>query len=86
MTKQSQDRYEFRVWMRTLKEGRLCSDCGGSFHHAAMHWHHRPGTIKIAAVAELAQKLNRQLIFDEVAKCDLLCANCHAVQTFNEWQ
>lgn len=82
MTKQAKDRKEFRAWMLTLKAGKPCTDCLETFHPAAMHWHHRPGEHKIGSVANLALKLNRQLILDEIAKCDLICANCHAVHTF----
>src|SRR4051794_40830129 len=40
-------------WSWTLKAGRPCSDCGGSFHPAAMQWDHRPGTVKIKDVSSM---------------------------------
>ncbi len=63
-------------WYISLKRGRQ------SFHHSAMQWHHRPGTKKLADLANLAKRGSRKRVLDEIAKCDLLCANCHAVRTY----
>jgi hypothetical protein len=75
----------FRRWYAGLKAG-PCQDCGGTFAPGAMHWDHRPGENKIADVGWLATRRNRQRILDEIAKCDLVCANCHAVRTAERWR
>ena len=75
-------RTAFMAWYVALKEGKPCSDCGGVFHSAAMQWDHRPGSIKEDDVANLRNSTSRRLILLEIAKCDLVCANCHAVRTF----
>jgi len=72
---------EFLRWYIGLKAGRPCSDCGYVFHPAAMQWDHLPGSSKVADVAVLARRGNRQRVLDEVAKCELVCANCHAVRS-----
>jgi len=46
-----------------------------------MTWDHLPGTIKVADVSSLMQKHNRPLILAEIEKCELFCANCHAVRS-----
>jgi len=46
-----------------------------------MHWDHRPGTDKLGDVSNLLGRLCKQRVLDEIAKCDLVCANCHAVRT-----
>jgi hypothetical protein len=74
---------EFIVWYQELKSGKPCTDCGGIFHPAAMQWDHLPGTDKRADVGELARKDCRATVLAEIAKCELVCANCHAVRTFN---
>ena len=60
--------------------------CGGSlpatFHPVAMHWHHLPGVEKTASLGDLAKRGSRKRVLEEIAKCELLCANCHAVRTF----
>ena len=76
-------RIAIRAWHRSLKEGRPCADCGGTFHPAAMTFDHRPGTEKREPVSSLARGFSRRTILAEIAKCDLVCANCHAVRTYN---
>ena len=72
----------FAAWYAALKTDRPSADCGGIFHPAAMHWDHRPGSMKSADVADLRSKTSKRLVLEEIAKCDLVCANCHAVRTF----
>jgi formate dehydrogenase assembly factor FdhD len=73
---------ELVAWYQALKSRVPCADCGGMFHHAAMTWDHLPGATKVADVSSLLQRHNRKLILAEIAKCELVCANCHAVRTF----
>ena len=68
-------------WYRSLKDA-PCSDCGGRFHHAAMHWDHLPGQAKRGDLGRLINGHSRQTILAEIAKCELVCANCHAVRTY----
>ena len=74
---------EFVVWYEALKEHRPCADCGGRFPPAAMQWDHLPGTEKVADVANLLRRLCKARVLDEIAKCELVCANCHAIRTVN---
>ena len=73
---------EFVEWYLALKEGKPCADCGVAHHPAAMQWDHLPGAAKLASVADLCRKNNRRRVLEEIAKCELVCANCHAVRTF----
>lgn len=72
---------EFRRWYTSLKEGTPCADCGGVFHPAAMHWDHLPGFEKSAPLGELVRHGSRKRVLLEIEKCELVCANCHAVRT-----
>jgi hypothetical protein len=72
----------FMAWYTSLKAGKPCADCGGLFHPAAMHWDHLPGQEKKATLGYLAKRGNRRRVLEEIAKCELVCANCHAVRTF----
>lgn len=67
-------------WLRSLKAGRPCTDCGKVLPPEAMQWDHRPGTEKIGDVSTLTG-LSMQRILDEIAKCDLVCTNCHIMRT-----
>jgi hypothetical protein len=62
---------------------RGCADCGYNAHPAALEFDHRPGTEKLFNVGEKIGAKDKQLIWDEIAKCDVVCANCHAIRTYN---
>ena len=70
------------AWGWTLKEGRPCADCGGVFHPVAMQWDHRPGTQKRGEISRMVDRASRKDLLSEIEKCDLVCANCHAVRTY----
>lgn len=72
---------EFLRWYTALKAGRPCTDCGHAFHPVAMHWDHLPGRSKTADLAALARRGSRKRVLDEIAKCELVCANCHAIRS-----
>lgn len=70
-----------REWMIELKS-KPCADCGGRFAVCCMDFDHRPGTAKSHNVGSMfAHHYGRELIEAEVAKCDLVCANCHRIRT-----
>ena len=84
-TRLAQKRLQHRriaEWYRELKSETPCADCGGRFHHAAMSWDHLPGHEKLDDVSSLVSRHNRSLILAEIAKCELVCANCHAVRSY----
>lgn len=58
-----------------------CTDCRSRFHPEAMGFDHIT-TDKFKNVSHmLTYSLER--ILSEVKKCELVCANCHAVRTYN---
>lgn len=67
-------------WMVSLKTGKPCTDCGRVFPPAAMQWDHLPGHKKLADVSSLRDR-PRDVILAEVAKCELVCVNCHTIRT-----
>lgn len=69
-----------KVW--AFDEGRPCVDCGGVFHPEAMHFDHRRGTVKEFDVAFGNGRYSRGRVVAEIARCDLVCANCHAFRTY----
>ncbi len=72
---------QFIAWFRSLKS-EPCVDCGKTFHFAAMQFDHI-GTDKLGSVSEVARRFNKQAVLEEIAKCELVCANCHAVRTWS---
>lgn len=69
---------EQRAFMDGLKDG-PCKDCGQKFEPCQMDFDHVSGD----KVSDLARMFHwaRGKILTEVAKCDLVCANCHRDRT-----
>jgi len=65
--------------MRALKDG-PCVDCGGKFPSECMDFDHVPERgPKLASVGRLLR--DEELLQAEIAKCDLVCSNCHRIRT-----
>lgn len=69
-----------KVLLNDLKR-RPCADCGGAFDPVCMDFDHRDPTTKIANIARLAHAATLPELLAEIAKCDLVCANCHRIRT-----
>ena len=75
-------RDETYTWLRQLKE-KPCVDCGNSFPHYVMQFDHIDPSSKKFALATIGSGTRSRLALEnEVAKCELVCANCHAVRTW----
>lgn len=68
----------FHAWMHELKAA-PCTDCGKIFPPVAMDWDHVRG-VKVKAISQM-WGWNRERILVELAKCELVCANCHRIRT-----
>ncbi len=54
-----------------------CKECGES-HPACLQFHHRDSSIKEDSVSRMVTTGASLLrVREEIAKCDVLCANCH---------
>jgi hypothetical protein len=83
MAKRRRRYADLMAWHNELKSRIPCADCRGSFHPAAMSWDHLPGSNKLDDVSSMFRRqLRMRTILVEIAKCELVCANCHAVRTF----
>lgn len=72
---------ERRGWLKDLKSG-PCVDCGRSFPPECMDFDHRKRAQKTFNVSTgLHRSRPKEVILDEIAKCDLVCANCHRIRT-----
>src|ERR1700688_2882855 len=56
-------------------KNRPCMDCGGWFEPCQMDWDHVRG-IKLCSISALRSQRARKRLVEEIAKCDLVCANC----------
>lgn len=69
-----------RRYFQQAKLERGCADCGYNAHPAALDFDHLPGVVKLYRVACMAG-MSRSLIDAEIAKCEVVCANCHRIRT-----
>ncbi|MFJ1700352.1 hypothetical protein ACIOHC_35775 [Streptomyces sp. NPDC088252] len=58
-----------------------CVDCGYNNHPAALEFDHLPEFVKKFNIMEKVGSYSMKKIWEEIAKCDVVCANCHAVRT-----
>lgn len=78
-----------RATLEYLRELRRvpCKDCGGTFLPHQMDFDHRDPSEKLFNVtASKAMLAARERLAAEVLKCDIVCANCHAVRTYAQQQ
>ena len=59
-----------------------CMDCGGTFPTECMDFDHRDGLDKSFNVSN-STHLSEEVLLEEIAKCDVVCANCHRTRTKN---
>jgi hypothetical protein len=61
----------------SYKIGLKCQICGED-HPATIVFHHRDPTKKKWPIARgIADGYSKEIILEEMDKCDVLCANCH---------
>jgi len=72
-----------RKFVDDIKMSRGCADCGYAEHPAALDFDHLPGFTKTAAISELRRRWSASIatLEAEIAKCDVVCANCHRIRT-----
>jgi hypothetical protein len=75
-------RGEVRRLIREAKD-RPCSDCGDRFPYFVLDFDHRPGTEKLFNIGRDAlARCSIDALRREIAKCDVVCANCHRARTY----
>jgi len=79
----TQHHRKLRVLIQQAK-GRPCADCGKSYPYYVMEFDHREGEEKLCNVADLNchRRVSMRTLMAEIAKCDLVCANCHRERTY----
>lgn len=70
-----------RERLDTLKLRAGCTDCGYNAHPQALHFDHIPGRGEKLFNIGAYVHCSWEKIEAEIAKCEVVCANCHAVRT-----
>lgn len=71
-------------WYRDLKATLKCEECNFN-HPAALSFHHKKPEEKVLDVCTMVMRgFAQKKIEDEIAKCRVLCHNCHAILHYEE--
>lgn len=74
-------RSRYRERVQSIKEASPCTDCGKLYPYYVMQFDHI-GDDKHAEISSLVHnRFGWETIENEIAKCELVCANCHAERT-----
>lgn len=73
---QSRQRLIAEVITHKLTVG--CAQCGYQQCSRALHFHHRETDKLFNVSSALSSRKSKKRIFEEINKCSVLCANCHA--------
>src|SRR5712692_1194263 len=62
-------------------KSRPCADCRVQYPYYVMDYDHKDRSKKLDSVTQLVWE-SEQTLRDEIAKCDVVCANCHRIRTY----
>ena len=63
-------------------KSRPCADCGQTYPTCAMDFDHVRSDQKRYTISRMIGRAGTATIMAEVAKCDIVCANCHRERTY----
>lgn len=75
---------ELRKWFWEYKSTLKCQNCGEA-RTPTLQFHHLNSKDKEITLSKAVTDLwPIKKIMEEIAKCDVLCANCHAIEHYNQ--
>ena len=80
--RQKTRRNKYRRVIQELKTGQSCLDCGVEYPPHVLDFDHRPGEVKLFNITALGKVPSMKVFLAEIAKCDIVCANCHRQRTW----
>jgi hypothetical protein len=72
-----------KLVLEAYKKTQSCKQCGNN-DYRVLEFHHRDGDDKEMAIAASIGRWGDKRRYKEIAKCDVLCANCHRILHFEE--
>jgi len=75
---------EARKLAAIARMGGCCADCKQTFHHSMYDFHHLNPTDKEHEPYRLFAQKDQDRIDNELAKCVLLCSNCHRFRHYTD--
>ena len=77
-----EERIKYRDKLHEIKLKSGCVGCGFNKHPAALQFDHLPGHVKLFGISSAINK-SWYKVEAEIKKCEVVCANCHAIRTYN---
>jgi len=71
-----------RDFVNEYKLERGCAQCGYNAHPVALELNHIDPTTKTYSIGKELISISMEKLVLELAKCEVLCANCHQIHTF----
>lgn len=75
-------RQKKREFIRDAKK-KPCTDCGVQYPYYVMQFDHVSGVKKFNFSSAHVDFKRFDQIIDEIAKCEVVCSNCHAARTYS---
>jgi transposase len=72
-----------KLW--DYKESLGCKDCQEMYPHYMLDFDHLPEFEKVDSPTQLVHKYSWDKALEEVAKCDVVCGNCHKIRTWQRY-
>lgn len=74
------NRAKLRRYVANIKESTPCNDCGKQYPHYVMDFDHLKD--KKGLIIDFIRRHNKKALELEIAKCDIVCSNCHRVRSY----
>lgn len=80
--RRQESRTKVRRYIQEYKAGKKCADCGEDYPYWIMEFDHLKD--KNFTIGQFSSTtVDIEIIKKEIAKCDVVCSNCHRNRTFN---
>ncbi len=60
-----------------FKKDSICKECGEDDYRVLQFHHRDPNNKRFTISTRISEGTSIKLLFEEIAKCDVFCANCH---------
>lgn len=75
-----------RYWLNKYKEKTGCCDCGYNSNAVALDFDHVDPSTKQFNISHRLANSTLKMLFKEMRKCVIRCANCHRIKTMESKQ
>lgn len=79
---QNSKRSQVRKRIQEVKTGKSCKDCEEEYPYYMLDFDHLPGSSKKFNIGTTSNTTSMAALEEEIAKCEIVCANCHRHRTF----